>query len=86
MTDHYTKFRVVKFVKIVFFSLSFVLLVLFVIATVRTLTLDVNADLQLAHWEKTNNIASDLISEHREELLDNFKGEQLDFLTDRFLE
>ncbi|XP_062315377.1 N-fatty-acyl-amino acid synthase/hydrolase PM20D1.2-like [Osmerus eperlanus] len=73
MTDHYSKFRVVKFVKIVSFSLSFVLLVLFVIATVRTLTLDVNADLQLAHWEKTNNIASDLISEHREELLDNFK-------------
>lgn len=80
MTDHYTKFRVVKFVKIVSFSLSFVLLVLFVIATVRTLTLDVNADLQLAHWEKTNNIASDLISEHREELLDHFKREQFDFV------
>lgn len=73
MTERTAKFRVFKFLKIVSFSLSFVLLVLFIIATVRTLTLEVHAGLQLAHWEKTNNIISDINQHQREELLDHFK-------------
>lgn len=75
MTERSAKLNILKFVKIVSFSLLLVILAFFVAATVRTLTFDVNAGLQLAHWEKTNNIASDINQHQREELLSNFRGE-----------
>uniref|UniRef100_A0A4W5PR23 Peptidase M20 domain containing 1 n=1 Tax=Hucho hucho TaxID=62062 RepID=A0A4W5PR23_9TELE len=61
------------FFKSCFLFLLFVVLVCFVAATLRTLTFDVNAGLQLAHWEKTNNIASDINQHQRNELLENFR-------------
>uniref|UniRef100_A0A8K9UU97 Peptidase M20 dimerisation domain-containing protein n=1 Tax=Oncorhynchus mykiss TaxID=8022 RepID=A0A8K9UU97_ONCMY len=73
MTERSAKLNILKFVKIVSFSLLLVILAFFVAATVRTLTFDVNAGLQLAHWEKTNNIASDINQHQREELLSNFR-------------
>ncbi|XP_055748128.1 N-fatty-acyl-amino acid synthase/hydrolase PM20D1.2-like [Salvelinus fontinalis] len=73
MTERSAKLNILKFVKIVSFSLLLVILAFFVAATVRTLTFDVNAGLQLAHWEKTNNIASDINQHQREELLANFR-------------
>uniref|UniRef100_A0A674BR72 Peptidase M20 domain containing 1 n=1 Tax=Salmo trutta TaxID=8032 RepID=A0A674BR72_SALTR len=62
-----------KLVKIVSFGLLVVVLVCFVAATLRTLTFDVNSGLQLAHWEKTRNIASDINQHQRKELLANFR-------------
>ncbi|XP_034552591.1 N-fatty-acyl-amino acid synthase/hydrolase PM20D1.2-like [Notolabrus celidotus] len=73
MTDTGPKFRILKFVKIVISSLFITALLLFTIASIRTLTLDVNAGLQLAHWEKTNNIQLVIDQHQREELLANFK-------------
>ncbi|XP_041712291.1 N-fatty-acyl-amino acid synthase/hydrolase PM20D1.2 [Coregonus clupeaformis] len=73
MADRSAKFNILKLVKILSFSLLFVVLVCFVAAIVRTLTFDVNAGLQLAHWEKTNNIASDINQHQRKELLENFR-------------
>ncbi|XP_071750630.2 N-fatty-acyl-amino acid synthase/hydrolase PM20D1.2-like isoform X1 [Centroberyx gerrardi] len=73
MTDRGPKFRVCKFLKIIICSLLIITLVLFTIASVRTLSLDVNVGLQLAQWEKTNNLAPDINQRQREELLANFK-------------
>ncbi|KAM4610680.1 N-fatty-acyl-amino acid synthase/hydrolase PM20D1.2-like [Polymixia lowei] len=73
MTDRGSKFKILKFLKIIIFTLLFISLLLFIIATVRTLSLDVNVGLQLAQWEKTNNIASDINQRQRQELLANFK-------------
>lgn len=75
MTDRIGKCNIMKLVKIVSLSLLFVVIVCFVAATLRTLTFDVNSGLQLAHWEKTNNIASDINQHQRKELLANFRGE-----------
>lgn len=75
MTDRSGKCNIMKLVKIVSLSLLFVVIVCFVAATLRTLTFDVNSGLQLAHWEKTNNIASDINQHQRKELLANFRGE-----------
>ncbi|XP_062871495.1 N-fatty-acyl-amino acid synthase/hydrolase PM20D1.2 isoform X2 [Trichomycterus rosablanca] len=54
-------------------GLLLILLVLFLVATVRTFTLEVNAGLQLAQWEKTANISGDISKQQREELLSHFK-------------
>lgn len=48
-------------------------MLLFSIAFLRTLSLDVNVGLQLARWEKTNNISLVIEQHQREELLTNFK-------------
>uniref|UniRef100_A0A667ZQL9 Peptidase M20 domain containing 1, tandem duplicate 1 n=1 Tax=Myripristis murdjan TaxID=586833 RepID=A0A667ZQL9_9TELE len=61
------------FLKIIICTVLFITLVLFTIASVRTLSLDVNIGLQLAQWEKVNNIAPDINQRQREELLANFK-------------
>uniref|UniRef100_A0A6Q2YYU0 Peptidase M20 dimerisation domain-containing protein n=1 Tax=Esox lucius TaxID=8010 RepID=A0A6Q2YYU0_ESOLU len=73
MTERSGKCNILKFVKVLSFAFIFVILVIFVAATVRTLTFDVNAGLQLAPWEKTNNIAYDINQQQRGELLANFK-------------
>lgn len=49
-------------------------ILLFSVATVRTLTLEVNAGLQLAQWENTVNIIWDIKKHQREELISRFKG------------
>ncbi|KAG7519114.1 N-fatty-acyl-amino acid synthase hydrolase PM20D1 [Solea senegalensis] len=73
MVDSGTKLKIRRLLKtiICLFSLTFV--VLFTVAFVRTLTLDVDVGLQHAQWEKTKNISLDIGREQREELLDNFK-------------
>lgn len=73
MTDSGPKFRVFKFLKIIISSLVLTVLLLFTIASLRTLSLDVNVGLQLARWEKTNNISLVIDQHQREELLANFK-------------
>lgn len=74
MTDSGPKFKILKFLKIIISSLFIIALLLFTIATIRTFTLDVNVELQLAHWEKTNNISLMIDHSQREELLANLKG------------
>lgn len=74
MTDTGPKFKILKFLKIISASFGVLLLVLFIFASLRTLTLDVNAGLQLARWEKRNNIALAIDHRQRDELLANFKG------------
>ncbi|KAL1021025.1 hypothetical protein UPYG_G00007760 [Umbra pygmaea] len=73
MTERSGNFNIMKLVKVVSFSFVFVILVLFVAATVRTLTFDVNAGLQLAQWEKTNNIGYDINQHQKQELISVFK-------------
>uniref|UniRef100_A0A3Q2VA73 N-acyl-aliphatic-L-amino acid amidohydrolase n=1 Tax=Haplochromis burtoni TaxID=8153 RepID=A0A3Q2VA73_HAPBU len=67
------KTKIFKFLKIIISSLLITVLLLFTIAAIRTLSLDVNAGLQLAHWEKTNNKSLVIDHHQREELLANFK-------------
>ncbi|XP_042263925.1 N-fatty-acyl-amino acid synthase/hydrolase PM20D1.2-like [Thunnus thynnus] len=73
MTDSGQKFKILKFLKIIFVSFLIIILVLCTIASIRTFSLDVNVGLQLAHWEKTNNISLVIDHKQREELLANFK-------------
>ncbi|XP_068561300.1 N-fatty-acyl-amino acid synthase/hydrolase PM20D1.2 [Cebidichthys violaceus] len=73
MTDSGTKYKIFKFLKIIISSLLVAVLLLFTIASIRTLSLDVNVGLQLAHWEKTNNISLVIGHRQREELLANFR-------------
>lgn len=63
-----------KFIKIVFISVFITILAVFSIASIRTFSLDVNAGLQLAQWEKTNNMSLVIDHHQREELLAKFKG------------
>uniref|UniRef100_A0A8D0AJ96 Peptidase M20 domain containing 1, tandem duplicate 1 n=1 Tax=Sander lucioperca TaxID=283035 RepID=A0A8D0AJ96_SANLU len=62
-----------KCLKIIISSFLIAVLLLFTIASIRTLSLDVNVGLQLARWEKTNNISLVIDHHQREELLANFK-------------
>uniref|UniRef100_A0A669CTV8 Peptidase M20 domain containing 1, tandem duplicate 1 n=1 Tax=Oreochromis niloticus TaxID=8128 RepID=A0A669CTV8_ORENI len=73
MTESGSKLRIFKILKIIISSLLITVLLLFTIAAIRTLSLDVNAGLQLAHWEKTNNKSLVIDHHQREELLANFK-------------
>ncbi|XP_035511775.1 N-fatty-acyl-amino acid synthase/hydrolase PM20D1.2 [Morone saxatilis] len=73
MTDSGPKFKIFKFLKIIFSSFIITILLLFTIASLRTLSLDVNVGLQLAQWEKTNNISFAIDHHQREELLAHFK-------------
>lgn len=74
MTDSGPRFKIFKFLKIIIGSFLITIVVLSTIASIRTLSLDVNVGLQLAHWEKTNNISVVIDHHHREQLLANFKG------------
>lgn len=74
MTNAGPKFKILKFLKIISVSFGVLLLVLFIVAALRTLSLDVNAELQLARWEKRNNISLAIDDRQREELLANLKG------------
>ncbi|KAI4894732.1 hypothetical protein NFI96_001873 [Prochilodus magdalenae] len=73
MTGHNTKWRITRFLKAVLLTLLLISLILFLVATVRTLTLEVNAGLQLAQWEKTANTSADISEQERKVLLANFK-------------
>ncbi|XP_049921813.1 N-fatty-acyl-amino acid synthase/hydrolase PM20D1.2 [Epinephelus moara] len=73
MTDSGPKFKIIKFLKIIISSFLITVLLLFTIASIRTLSLDVNVGLQLAQWEKTSNISLAIDQHHREKLLANFK-------------
>ncbi|XP_030624855.1 N-fatty-acyl-amino acid synthase/hydrolase PM20D1.2 [Chanos chanos] len=73
MTGNGTKPGTLKVLKVVVLSLALVLLILFLIATVRTFTLEVNAGLQLAQWERTSKISPDISQQQREKQLANFK-------------
>ncbi|KAK5863920.1 hypothetical protein PBY51_000907 [Eleginops maclovinus] len=73
MTESGQKFKIFKFLKIVICSFLITCLLLFTIASIRTLSLDLNVGLQLARWEKTNNISLVIDHHQREELLAHFK-------------
>lgn len=73
MADPRSRSKLFRCVKSVFYALLFIILSIFTIASLRTFSLNVNVGLQLAHWEKTNNIAFDISQRQREELLTNFK-------------
>lgn len=77
MTEPRPKFKIFKFLKIILSSFAITILLLFTVACLRTLSLDVNVGLQLARWEKTNNISLVIDHHQREELLANFKGNLL---------
>ncbi|KAL6482768.1 hypothetical protein MHYP_G00076400 [Metynnis hypsauchen] len=74
MTGRNTKWRVVRFLKLVLLGLSLILLALLCVGAVRTFTLEVNAGLQLAQWEKTANISARISKQERAALLASFKG------------
>ncbi|XP_024915304.1 N-fatty-acyl-amino acid synthase/hydrolase PM20D1.2 isoform X2 [Cynoglossus semilaevis] len=71
--DSGSKFKMQKFLRIVGYSVLFSTTTLFILLCVRTLSLDKNVGLQLAHWEKTKNISLAIDHELRDELLDNLK-------------
>lgn len=74
MTEPRAKFRIFRFLKLIVLSLVFVTVLVLAAASLRTLSLDVNVGLQLADWEKTNNVSLVIDQNRREELLANFKG------------
>lgn len=74
MTGHSSPPRRTTPLKVVALSLLLTLIIVFLVATTRTFTLDVNAGLQLAQWEKTTFISPDISPEQREVLLAHFKG------------
>ncbi|KAG7221559.1 hypothetical protein INR49_017090, partial [Caranx melampygus] len=73
MTESGQKFKIFKFLKIIFCSFLITVSLLLTIASIRTLSLDVNAGLHLAKWEKTKNISLVIDNHQREELIANFK-------------
>ncbi|CAL1606624.1 unnamed protein product [Knipowitschia caucasica] len=73
MTDKGKTLRLVKFVKIIISVTVLTIVALLTAAALRTLSMDVNAGLQLAHWEKTNNISFAIDRAQREQLLSNLK-------------
>lgn len=80
MTGRSSLPRVITFLKMVALSLLLTLLILFLVATARTFTSEVNVGLQLAQWEKTTYISADISTEQREVLLTNFKGNRVEVL------
>lgn len=73
MTDSGHRLKILKFLKIIFSSFLITVVVLLTIASIRTFSLDVNAGLQLANWEKTSNISFSIDQHQREQLFANFK-------------
>ncbi|XP_076023202.1 N-fatty-acyl-amino acid synthase/hydrolase PM20D1.2-like [Genypterus blacodes] len=65
--------KVYKCVKIIICGFLITILLLFTIASIRTLSLDVNAGLQLAEWEDTKSLSLVIDQHQREELLNNLK-------------
>ncbi|XP_057686236.1 N-fatty-acyl-amino acid synthase/hydrolase PM20D1.2 [Corythoichthys intestinalis] len=63
----------IKFLKIILGTGFAFIFILVTIASIRTLSLDVNAGLQLARWETVSNISFDIDHRKREELLTRFK-------------
>uniref|UniRef100_A0A1A8CID1 Peptidase M20 domain containing 1 n=1 Tax=Nothobranchius kadleci TaxID=1051664 RepID=A0A1A8CID1_NOTKA len=68
-----SKMSTIRIVKLAVCSLLLAAFVLFSIAAIRTFSLDVNAGLQLARWEKTDNISLVIQQHDREQLLARFK-------------
>ncbi|XP_077371370.1 N-fatty-acyl-amino acid synthase/hydrolase PM20D1.2 [Festucalex cinctus] len=63
----------IRFLKIIIGTGFAAVLILVTIASIRTLSLDVNAGLQLARWEAVSDISLDIDHRQREELLTHFK-------------
>ncbi|XP_056450316.1 N-fatty-acyl-amino acid synthase/hydrolase PM20D1.2 [Gadus chalcogrammus] len=68
-----TKSRLFRCVKSILYALLFITISILTIATLRTFSLNVNVGLQLADWEKTNQIRFDISQRQREEVFTNFK-------------
>lgn len=77
MTGHSTHWKLWKFIKVLIFSVIFSVIVLLLVATVRTFTLDVDSGLQLGKWENTTTISLHLRTQQRKNLLANFKGKKI---------
>ncbi|XP_077586352.1 N-fatty-acyl-amino acid synthase/hydrolase PM20D1.2 [Stigmatopora nigra] len=63
----------IKFLKIIIGTGFAAFLIVLTIASIRTLSLDVNAGFQLARWETVSNISLDINHHQRKELLNRFK-------------
>ena len=74
MSGQSVRLRITKLLKVVILSLLFVITVLILVATVRTISLDVNTGLKLARWERTEHVPPNITSEYRQRLVSNFKG------------
>uniref|UniRef100_A0A1A8S649 Peptidase M20 domain containing 1 n=1 Tax=Nothobranchius rachovii TaxID=451742 RepID=A0A1A8S649_9TELE len=68
-----SKMSTIRILKLAVCSLLLAAFVLFSIASIRTFSLDVNTGLQLARWEKTDNISLVIQQHDREQLLARFK-------------
>ncbi|KAF7667440.1 hypothetical protein LDENG_00060380 [Lucifuga dentata] len=73
MKDSGPNYKIYKSIKIIICTFFITILMLFSIASVRTVLLDVNAGLQLADWEKTNSLSLVINHHQREELFHHFK-------------
>lgn len=73
MTDSGKRNRIMKFLKIIISGAISTIAVLLVVASIRALTMDVNAGLQLATWETTKNISLVLDQFQREQLFAHLK-------------
>ncbi|XP_029013325.1 N-fatty-acyl-amino acid synthase/hydrolase PM20D1.2-like isoform X2 [Betta splendens] len=73
MTDSRPGIRIIRWLKIIVSVVFATVFLLFTIASIRTLSLDVNIGLQLARWEKTNNLSLVLDGAQREALVARFK-------------
>ncbi|XP_072305231.1 N-fatty-acyl-amino acid synthase/hydrolase PM20D1.2 [Eucyclogobius newberryi] len=73
MTDAGKKLRLTKFLKLTISCGVLTTVALLTVATLRTLSMDVNAGLQLATWERTDNISLAIDAGQREQILANLK-------------
>ncbi|XP_006628512.1 N-fatty-acyl-amino acid synthase/hydrolase PM20D1.2 [Lepisosteus oculatus] len=74
MTGRSTRFQLWRFLKVALLSALLLVCVLLVVATIRTLTLDVNEGLGLARWEEKEIVPFGISPLQRQQLLDNFKA------------
>lgn len=66
--------KVFRLLKVTGLSFLLIFLLLLVTALVRTLTFDTNAGLQLALWEKREQIPPQISQLERQQLIARFKG------------
>ncbi|TRY84764.1 hypothetical protein DNTS_027446 [Danionella cerebrum] len=69
-----THLRLWKYLKVLLFSVIFLIALLFLVATVRTFTFDADLGLQLGQWENTTTLSLHLNPQRRKNQLENFKA------------
>ncbi|XP_052449839.1 N-fatty-acyl-amino acid synthase/hydrolase PM20D1.2 isoform X2 [Carassius gibelio] len=74
MTGQNAEWKLFKFLKVLLFSVIFLITVLFLVATVKTFTFDADAGLLLGKWENTTAISLHLSPQQRKNQLAHFKA------------